>query len=59
MKIDAQQRELPMYQNCNGEDRQANRVLMGITGLVKLESIINVLKTRISSDFLEINEKSP
>ena len=65
MKVDAQQRELPMYQTVKdniGRPIVFNMcmlgALIGITDLVKSESIINVLKTRISSDFLEINEKA-
>ncbi len=65
MKVDAQQRELPMYQTVMekiGKPIVFNicmlGALIGITDLVKSESIINVLKTRIPSVFLEINEKA-
>ncbi len=65
MKVDAQQRELPMYQTVMkkvGKPIVFNicmlGALIGITDLVKPESIINALKTRIPSDFLEINEKA-
>jgi len=65
MKVDARQRELPMYQSVMdkiGKPIVLNicmlGALIGITDLVKSESIINVLKTRIPSEFLEINEKA-
>lgn len=65
MKVDARQRELPMYQTVMekiGKPIVFNicmlGALIGITDLVKPESIKKVLKTRIPSDFLEINEKA-
>lgn len=65
MKVDAQQRELPMYQTVMekiGKPIVFNicmlGALIGITDLVKPESIKKVLTTRIPSDFLEINEKA-
>ncbi|MBU4185598.1 MAG: 2-oxoacid:acceptor oxidoreductase family protein [Proteobacteria bacterium] len=65
MKVDAQQRELPMYQTVMekiGEPIVFNicmlGALIGLTDLVKSKSIKKALKTRIPSDFLEINEKA-
>ena len=65
MKVDARQRELPMYQTVMekiGRPIVFNicmlGALIGITDLVKPESIKKVLKTRIPSDFLEINEQA-
>ena len=65
MKVDARQRELPMYQTVMekiGRPIVFNicmlGALIGITDLVKPESIKKVLKTRIPSDFLEINQKA-
>ena len=65
IKVDAQQRELPIYQTVKdniGTPIVSNMcmlgALIGITGLVKSESIINVFKNRISSDFLDINKKA-
>ena len=64
-KVDAQQRELAMYQAVMdniGKPMVFNicmlGALIGITDLVEPESIINVLKTRISSDFLDMNQKA-
>ena len=65
MKVDARQRELPMYQTVMekiGRPIVFNicmlGALIGITDLVKPESIKKVLKTRIPSDFLEMNQKA-
>ena len=64
-KVDAQQRELPMYQTVMekiGKPIVFNicmlGALIGITDLVKPESIKKVLKTRIPSDFLDMNQKA-
>ena len=65
MKVDARQRELPMYQTVMekiGKPIVFNicmlGALIGLTDFVKPESVKKVLKTRIPSDFLEINEKA-
>ncbi|MFO7748531.1 MAG: 2-oxoacid:acceptor oxidoreductase family protein [Desulfobacteraceae bacterium] len=62
-KVDARQVELPMY------DQVMERIgkpivfnicmlgtLVGYSGLLKPESIMNVLKTRIPKDFIEMNK---
>ena len=65
MKVDARQRELPMYQNVMekiGKPIVFNicmlGALIGLTGFVKSQSIKKVLKIRIPSDFFEINQKA-
>ncbi len=65
MKVDARQRELPMYQTVMekiGKPIVFNicmlGALIGLTDFVKSESVKKVLKTRIPSDFLEINQKA-
>ena len=65
MKVDARQRELPMYQTVMekiGKPIVFNicmlGALIGLTDFVKPKSIKKVLKTRIPSDFLEINQKA-
>jgi 2-oxoglutarate ferredoxin oxidoreductase subunit gamma len=65
VKVDARQRELSMYQTVMekiGKPIVFNicmlGALIGLTDLIKLESVKKVLKTRIPSDFLEINEKA-
>ncbi len=65
MKVDARQRELPMYQTVMekiGKPIVFNicmlGALIGLTDLVKPESIKKVLKTRVPSDFLDINQKA-
>jgi len=65
MKVDAQQRELPMYHTVMekiGKPIVFNicmlGALIGLTDFVKSESIKKVLKTRIPQDFLEINKKA-
>jgi len=65
MKVDARQRELPMYQTVMekiGKPIVFNifmlGVLIGLTDFVKSKSIKKVLKTRIPQDFLKINEKA-
>ena len=64
-KVDAQQRELAMYEAVMdkiGRPIVFNICMLGalisMTDLVKPESIINVLKTRIPSDFFEMNQKA-
>ncbi|MBT8369436.1 MAG: 2-oxoacid:ferredoxin oxidoreductase subunit gamma [Desulfobacterales bacterium] len=64
-KVDAQQRELPMYESVMdkiGKPIVFNicmlGAVMGMTKLVSPESIMTVLKTRIPSDFLDINRQA-
>jgi len=64
-KVDAQQKELPMYQAVLGKIGKPivfNICMLGavisLTDLVKAESIIKVLKDRIPSSFLEMNRKA-
>jgi len=64
-KVDAQQKELPMYQAVLekiGKPIVFNICMLGavisLTDLVKAESIIKVLKDRIPSSFLEMNRKA-
>ncbi|MEA3429274.1 MAG: 2-oxoacid:acceptor oxidoreductase family protein [Thermodesulfobacteriota bacterium] len=64
-KVDALQRELPMYRTVMdniGRPIVFNMcmlgVLTGITDLVKSESIKKVLKTRVPSDFFDMNQKA-
>ncbi|MGD2150650.1 MAG: 2-oxoacid:acceptor oxidoreductase family protein [Desulfobacterales bacterium] len=61
-KVDAQQKELPMHQAVMekiGKPIVFNICMLGavirLTGLVKSESIMQVLKNRIPGSFLEIN----
>jgi 2-oxoglutarate ferredoxin oxidoreductase subunit gamma len=61
-KVDAQQKELPMHQAVMekiGKPIVFNICMLGavirLTGLVKSESIMQVLKNRIAGSFLEIN----
>lgn len=61
-KVDAQQKELPMHQAVMekiGKPIVFNICVLGavirLTGLVKSESIMQVLKNRIPGSFLEIN----
>jgi 2-oxoglutarate ferredoxin oxidoreductase subunit gamma len=61
-KVDAQQRELPMYRTVMdkiGKPIVFNICMLGavinLTDLVKAESIIKVLENRIPSSFLEMN----
>jgi len=65
VKVDAQQRELTMYRTVMdniGRPIVFNMcmlgALIGITDIVKSESIINVFKTRIPSDFLDMNQRA-
>jgi 2-oxoglutarate ferredoxin oxidoreductase subunit gamma len=64
-KVDAQQKELPMYRNIMesiGKPIVFNICMLGavigLTDIVKPESIMNVLKTRIPSGFLEMNQQA-
>ena len=64
-KVDAQQKELPMYQAVMekiGKPIVFNICMLGavisLTNLVKSESIIKVLKNRIPGSFLEINRNA-
>ena len=64
-KVDAQQRELPMYRTVMdkiGKPIVFNicmlGALIGLTDIVKPESIMKVLAERIPSDFIEINRKA-
>ena len=65
MKVDARQVELGMYEavmNKLGKAIVFNICVLGavagLTGLVKAESIIKVLKSKIPADFLEANKKA-
>jgi 2-oxoglutarate ferredoxin oxidoreductase subunit gamma len=64
-KVDAQQKELPMYRNVMkniGKPIVFNICMLGavigLTDLVKPESIMKVLETRIPSSFLEMNQQA-
>ena len=64
-KVDAQQRELPMYRAVMDEIGKPivfNICMLGavisLTDLVQPESIMKVLKTRIPSSFLEMNQQA-
>ncbi len=64
-KVDAQQREFPMYLTVMdkiGKPIVFNICMLGavlsLTDLVKSESIIKVLESRIPSSFLEMNRKA-
>jgi len=64
-KVDARQYELPMYQNVMdkiGKPIVFNICMLGavigITRLVKPESILKVLETRIPENFLEMNRQA-
>jgi len=64
-KVDAQQREMPMYRAVMdkiGKPIVFNICMLGavigLTDLVQPESIMKVLKTRIPSSFLEMNQKA-
>jgi 2-oxoglutarate ferredoxin oxidoreductase subunit gamma len=64
-KVDAQQRELPIYRSVM---EQIGRpivfnicmlgALIGLTDLIKPESLMKVLETRVPADFLEMNQKA-
>jgi 2-oxoglutarate ferredoxin oxidoreductase subunit gamma len=64
-RIDARQVELPMYESVM--DRIGKPIVFnicmlgafaGLTGLVKVKSILKVLETKIPSDFLKMNKKA-
>jgi 2-oxoglutarate ferredoxin oxidoreductase subunit gamma len=64
-KVDARQREIPMYQTVMeniGKPIVFNICMLGavikLTGLVKPESIIKALEKRIPTGFLEMNQKA-
>ena len=64
-KVDAQQREIPMYQNVMdkiGKPIVFNICMLGVvialTDLISPDSIMKVLENRIPSDFLEINHRA-
>ena len=64
-KVDAQQRELPIYRTVMeqiGKPIVFNICMLGAlvaqVDLVKPESIIKVLETRVPADFLEMNQKA-
>ncbi len=64
-RVDARQYELPMYQavmETIGKSIVFNICMLGaviaITGLVKAESIINVLTSRIPPAFVDMNRKA-
>ncbi|MDM8523716.1 2-oxoacid:acceptor oxidoreductase family protein [Desulfococcaceae bacterium HSG8] len=64
-KVDAMQRELPMYETVMekiGKPIVFNIFMLGVlitmTNLVSPESIIKVLETRIPPGFLEMNKKA-
>jgi len=64
-KVDARQRELPMYQTVVekiGKPIVFNICMLGavisLTGIVKPESIMKVLQTRIPKDFIKMNQKA-
>ncbi len=64
-KVDAKQIELPMYETVMeqiGKPIVFNicmlGALIGITNLLQFDSIMQVLKTKIPSDFMQINEKA-
>jgi 2-oxoglutarate ferredoxin oxidoreductase subunit gamma len=64
-KVDARQIQLPMYQGVM--DRIGKPIVfnicmlgavLGIIGVVKAESVMKILETRISKEFLEINRQA-
>jgi len=64
-KVDAQQREIPIYNTVMekiGKSIVFNIAMLGtlmsLTELVASESIMKVLKSRIPSDFLEMNRQA-
>ena len=65
LKVDAIQRELPMYESVMdkiGKPIVFNICMLGavvgLTGVVKPESIIKTLETRIPAGFLEMNREA-
>ncbi len=64
-KVDAQQKEMPMYRTVMDEIGKAivfNICMLGavihLTNLVKPQSIMKVLESRIPSNFLKINQQA-
>jgi 2-oxoglutarate ferredoxin oxidoreductase subunit gamma len=64
-KVDAQQKELPMYRHVMesiGKPIVFNICMLGavigLTKIVKVESVVEVLKERIPSGFLNINRQA-
>jgi 2-oxoglutarate ferredoxin oxidoreductase subunit gamma len=64
-KVDAQQRELPMYQNVMdkiGKPIVFNICMLGavikMLDLINPEAIMKVLETRIPADFLDLNRQA-
>jgi 2-oxoglutarate ferredoxin oxidoreductase subunit gamma len=64
-KVDARQTELPMYQTVMekiGKPIVFNICMLGavirLTGLVKPQSIMKVLQTRLQKDVIEINQEA-
>lgn len=64
-KVDARQRELPLYENVMekiGKPIVLNICMLGavigLTGVVKPEAVMSVLKTRLPSAFLGMNEEA-
>ena len=64
-KVDAQQKEMAMYENVIdqiGKPIVFNICMLGVvitlTGLVKPESIMKALEKRIPADFLDMNRKA-
>ena len=65
LKVDARQRELPMYETVMekiGKPIVFNICMLGavvgLTDLVRPESIVKVLEARIPSSFLEMNQQA-
>ncbi len=64
-KVDAQQKEIAMYETVMAEIGKPIvfnicmlGAVIGLTGLVKPESIMKSLKNRIPADFLDMNRKA-
>jgi 2-oxoglutarate ferredoxin oxidoreductase subunit gamma len=64
-KVDARQKELPMYQTVMeiiGKPIVFNICMLGavisLTGIVKPDSIMKVLQTRIPKDFIKVNQQA-
>ena len=64
-KVDARQRELPMYRTVMEEVGKPIvfnicmlGAIIGLTGIVKPESVLKVLEARIPSAFLDMNRKA-
>jgi len=60
-KVDAVVRQLPMYQSVMddiGNPIVLNICLIGLTGLVKTESIVKVMENRLRPEFLDMNQRA-